>query len=102
MKRRQEEGRQACRRPASKSALGSSDAPALSRRSSLLGGMLFEQLAKLLGHRAAQLFGIDDRDGAAIVARHVMADADRNQLNRRRAPDLLHARREVTHDVIAR
>ena len=42
-----------------------------------------EQLRELLGHRAAQLLGIHDGHGPAIIARHVMADADGGQLHRR-------------------
>ncbi len=46
-------------------------------------GLLVEQLGELVGHGAAELLGIDDGDGAAIVARHVMADADGDQFDRR-------------------
>ena len=45
--------------------------------------LLVEQLGQLLGHGAAELLGVDDGDGAAIVARHVVADADGDQLDRR-------------------
>ena len=45
--------------------------------------MLVEQLGELLGHRAAKLLGVDDGDGAAVIARHVVADADGDQLDRR-------------------
>src|SRR5262245_11402108 len=42
----------------------------------LLGVLLVEQRGELLHHGAAQLVGIDDGDGAAVVARDVVADAD--------------------------
>src|SRR4051812_31979882 len=47
------------------------------RRAGLAG-----QLGELFGDRAAKLFGVDDGHGAAVVARHVVADADRDQLHR--------------------
>src|SRR4051812_15996438 len=48
-----------------------------------LGGMLVKQFRKLLGHRAPELLGIDDGHGTAVVAGHVMADADGDELDRR-------------------
>src|SRR6187431_865828 len=42
-----------------------------------------EQGGELLDQRAAELFGIHDRDRAGIIAGDVMADADRRQLDRR-------------------
>src|SRR5207247_3256800 len=50
---------------------------------------LAEQFGELLGNGAAELFGVDDGDGAAIVARHVVADADRDQFDRRAGLDFL-------------
>src|SRR5215475_5359733 len=44
--------------------------------------LLVEQLGQLLQHGAAELLGVDDRHGAAVVARHVVADADGDQLHR--------------------
>jgi hypothetical protein len=41
-----------------------------------------EQRRQLLGHRAAQLFRIDDGHRAAVVAGHVVADADGDQFDR--------------------
>ena len=41
------------------------------------------KLGQLLGHGAAELLGIDDGDGAPVIARHVMADADGDELDRR-------------------
>src|SRR6476620_11232294 len=50
---------------------------------------LVEQFGQLFGDGAAEFFGVDDGDGAAIIARDVMADADRDQLDRRAGFDLL-------------
>ena len=47
------------------------------------GKVLVEQLGKLLGHDAGKLLRVGDGDGAAVVARDVMADADGEQLDRR-------------------
>src|SRR3546814_3055172 len=44
---------------------------------------LLEELGQLLHHRAAELLGIDDGDGAAVVAGHVVPDADGQQPHRR-------------------
>jgi hypothetical protein len=44
--------------------------------------LFVEQPRQLFDHRAAQLFGVHDRHRAAIVAGDVVADADRNELNR--------------------
>jgi hypothetical protein len=41
-----------------------------------LVGFLLEQFGQLVGHDAAQLLGIDDGDRAAVIAGHVVADAD--------------------------
>ena len=41
-----------------------------------------EQRRELPHHRAAKLFGIHDRDRPPVIARHVMPDADRDQLHR--------------------
>ena len=43
---------------------------------------LFEQLGQLVYHGAAELFGVDDGHRTAVVAGHVVADADRQQLDR--------------------
>ena len=67
-----------------------------------LGGrLLLEQLGELLGHHAAELLGIHDGDGAAIVARHVVADADRDQLDRRARLDLLDHPAQVPLEIVA-
>ena len=51
--------------------------------------VLLEQLDELVGHRPGQLGRIGDGHGAAIVARHVMADTDREKLHRRTRLDLI-------------
>ena len=45
------------------------------------GKVLVEQLGKLLGHHAGKLLRIGHRDGAPVIARHVMADADGQKLH---------------------
>src|SRR3546814_7230157 len=42
-----------------------------------------KQPRQLLHHRPAQLLGVHDRPRAAVVARHVMPDADRAEFDRR-------------------
>ena len=42
-----------------------------------------EQADQLIGHRAAQLLGVEDGDGAAVIARDVVADADGGEFHRR-------------------
>ena len=51
--------------------------------------LLVEQRGKLLHHGAAQLIGVDDGDGATVVARHIVADADGKQLDGGSHLDLL-------------
>ena len=45
-------------------------------------GVHLEQARKLFCHRPGQLFDIGDRHGALVIARHVMADANGDQLYR--------------------
>jgi hypothetical protein len=43
-----------------------------------VGATVFlEQLAEFFEHDTAQLLGVDDRHGAAVIAGSVVADADR-------------------------
>src|SRR3546814_7672473 len=42
-----------------------------------------EQPRQMLDHRAAQFFGVHNRHRPAVITRHVVADADPAQLNRR-------------------
>src|SRR5207244_13218521 len=50
---------------------------------------LAEELGELFGDRAAEFLGVDNGHGAAIVARDVVADADRDQPDRRAGLALL-------------
>src|SRR3546814_13879479 len=60
-----------------------------------------EQLGQLLHHRAAELLGVDDGDRAAVVAGHVVADADGQQLNRRAGLDVADDLAQVALPVVA-
>src|SRR5260370_11104228 len=62
---------------------------------------LAEQFGELFGDGAAKLFGVDDGDGAAVVARDVVADADRDQFDRRAGLDLLDDMAQMALEVIA-
>ena len=62
---------------------------------------LAEQLGEFFGDGAAELFGVDDGDGAAIVARDVVADADRDQFDRRAGLDFLDDVAQMPLEVIA-
>src|SRR6266404_4921112 len=62
---------------------------------------LAEQFGELFGDGAAEFFGVDDGDGAAVVAGDVVADADRDQLNRRAGLDFLDDVAEMALQVIA-
>ena len=62
---------------------------------------LLEQFRQLLGHDATQFLGIDDGHGAAVIARHVMADADGNQFDRRARLDVLDDAAQVAFEIIA-
>jgi hypothetical protein len=47
-----------------------------------------KQIGQLVGHGAGQFLRIDDGDRTAVIAGHVMADADGEQLDRRAGLDL--------------
>ena len=49
----------------------------------------------------AELLGIDDGDGAAVIARHVVADADGDQFDRRARFDLLNHPAQVALEIVA-
>src|SRR5215471_539842 len=67
-----------------------------------VGAAVFvEEFGQALEHDAAQLLRIDDRHGAAVVARHVMADADRRQLDFAQALDVVDDLAQVLFEVIA-
>src|SRR5262245_25404860 len=63
---------------------------------------LAEQLGELFGDGAAEFLGVDDGHCAAIVARDVVADADRDQLDRRAGLDLLDDVTQMAFEIIAR
>ena len=55
-----------------------------------VGAAVFvEELGKAFEHDAAQLLGVDDRHGAAVIAGHVMADADRGEFHLAEALDVV-------------
>src|SRR5437899_2624686 len=62
---------------------------------------LAEELGELFGDRAAEFLGVDNGHGAAIVARDVVADADRDQLDRRAGLDLLDDVAQVPFQIVA-
>src|SRR5271163_266332 len=80
------------------SDLASATGPAWSVR---VGSVLIEELSQFLRHGAAELLGVDDRHGATIIARHVMADADRDELDRRAGLDLLDHITQVALEIVA-
>src|SRR5712671_1909593 len=63
--------------------------------------VLVEQFGELVGHRAAQLLGVDDGDGAAVIARDVVTDADRDQLDRRARLDVLDHPAQVALEIVS-
>src|SRR5260370_5271174 len=67
----------------------------------VLGLFLVEQRGKLLHHGTAQLIGVDDGDGSAIVARDIVADADGDQLDRRARLDPVDDVAQVALEVVA-
>src|SRR5262245_4330799 len=68
----------------------------------LRGVGLAEQLGELFGDGAAEFLGIDDGHRAAIVARDVVADADRDQFDRRAGLDLFDDVTQMAFEIIAR
>src|SRR5882757_6542595 len=52
-------------------------------RPCLYSALFIKKTGQLLHHRAAEFLGVRDGDGTAVIARHVMADADRHQLDAR-------------------
>src|ERR1700687_5048491 len=62
---------------------------------------LAEQLGELFGDGAAEFLGIDDGDGAAIIARDVVTDADRDQFDRRAGLDFRDDMAQMALQVIA-
>src|SRR5438552_139741 len=60
-----------------------------------------EELGEALEHDAAELFRVDDRDGAAVVARHVVADADCGQFHFAEPLDVVDHLAQVLFEVVA-
>src|SRR6185312_6078137 len=65
------------------------------------GAFVFEQIGEAFEHHAAQLLGVDDGDGAAVVAGDVVADADRGQLYLAGALDVVDHLAQVLFEVVA-
>ena len=62
---------------------------------------LAEQFGELFGDGAAELFGVDNGDRTAIVARDIMTDADRDQFDRRAGFDFLDDITQMALQIIA-
>ena len=54
----------------------------------VLGAVFLKELGQFFGHGATQFLGIDDGDGALVIAGHVMADADGDEFDGRLAFDV--------------
>src|ERR1700722_6212405 len=63
--------------------------------------VLVEEFGELLRHSPAKLFGVDDGHGAPVVARHVVANANGDQLNRRAGLDLLNHVAQMALEIVA-
>src|SRR5258708_33213715 len=63
---------------------------------------LAEQLGELFGDGTTEFLGIHDGHRAAIVARDIVTDADREQLDRRAGLDFLDDVAQMPFEVIAR
>src|SRR5438445_3262711 len=63
--------------------------------------VLVEELGELFEHDTAQLLGVDNGDGTAVIAGHVVADADRRQLDLAQALDLADHLPQVLFEVVA-
>jgi len=71
------------------------------RPKSIVGRMLLEQFGEFFGHHATEFFCVHDRDGAPVITRNVMADADRDQFDRRAGFDLLDHPAQVAFEIVA-
>src|SRR4051794_25316795 len=63
-------------------------------------GFLLEQIGEAFEHNATQLLGIDNRHGAAVVARDVVADADRGQLDSADTLDLADNLAQMLFEIV--
>src|SRR5215467_12078127 len=59
------------------------------RQTPRFGATLLKQFHELVGHGASELGGISDGDGTAVVARDIVANADRDELDGGTRLDLL-------------
>src|SRR5262249_42015973 len=59
------------------------------RQTPRFGATLLKQFHELVGHGAGELGGISDGDGTAVVARDIVANADRDELDGGTRLDLL-------------
>src|SRR6267142_7102355 len=65
------------------------------------GRLLVEQLSELVGHGTAQLLGIHNGHGPAVIPRDVVTDANRNQLYWRASLDLLDHPAQMALQIVA-
>src|SRR3712207_472517 len=61
--------------------------------------MVIEKFSELLRHRTPQLLGIHDRNGAPIIASHIVANADGDELHGRLCLDIAYDLAKVTFEV---
>src|SRR5215471_5187751 len=67
-----------------------------------VGAAVFvEEFGQAFEHDPAQLLGVDDRHGAAVIAGHVMADADRGQLDLAGLLDVADHLAQVFFEIVA-
>src|ERR1700756_529914 len=71
------------------------------RANPIVDRMLIEQFRELLGHDAAEFFSVYDSDGAAVIARDVVADADCDQFDRRAGFDIFNHPAQVAFQIVA-
>lgn len=63
--------------------------------------LLFKKLDEFFCHRTSKLRSIGNGDGALVVARYVVANADGNQFDRRVIFDLVNDLAQVLFEVAA-
>src|SRR5579885_2557897 len=63
---------------------------------------IIEELREFFRHRAPSLLGIDDRQGMTVIASHIVADADCNQLHRRIIFDFFDGMPQMSIEIISR
>ena len=82
-----------------KAAVASSGAAAA--HAGVGAAVLVEELGEAFEHDAAQLLGVDNRDGAAVIAGHVVTDADCGQFHFAEALDVVDHFAQVLFEVVA-